>query len=181
VFYSCANWPACEWVSWYRPLTEPCPQCGGIQVDMGKGRVRCLKHEGEPPRFAARTNGAAAADGSTDEADAENGARAKPTRRPAAKTARTVAAKSANGTARTTAASKATNGTGRTSAAGKRANGTARPSAAASKRAAASSAAAERTTSAAAKSVNGAATKRTNGAGATAAAKPARRPAPKKP
>ena len=71
VFYGCGNWPACDWVSWNRPLTEPCPECGGIQLDMGKGRVRCLKHEGEPPRFAARerangqasANGAASADG----------------------------------------------------------------------------------------------------------------------
>jgi DNA topoisomerase-1 len=59
IFYGCANWPNCDWVSFNRPLQEPCPQCGGIQVDMGRGRVRCLKHEGEPPRFAARerTNG----------------------------------------------------------------------------------------------------------------------------
>jgi ssDNA-binding Zn-finger/Zn-ribbon topoisomerase 1 len=99
VFYSCANWPACEWVSWYRPLTEPCPECGGIQIDMGRGRTRCLKHEGEPPRFAARTNGAAATDGAGD-ADAESATRSRPTRRPAAKTARTVAAKSTNGTVR---------------------------------------------------------------------------------
>jgi DNA topoisomerase-1 len=54
IFYGCANWPNCDWVSFNRPLQEPCPQCGGLQVDMGRGRVRCLKHEGEPPRFAAR-------------------------------------------------------------------------------------------------------------------------------
>jgi DNA topoisomerase-1 len=58
IFFGCANWPNCDWVSFNRPLQEPCPQCGGIQVDMGRGRVRCLKHEGEPPRrFAARANG----------------------------------------------------------------------------------------------------------------------------
>jgi DNA topoisomerase-1 len=50
-FYGCANWPNCDWVSFNRPLVEPCPECGGLQVDMGRGRVRCLKHEGEPPRF----------------------------------------------------------------------------------------------------------------------------------
>ncbi len=62
VFYSCGNWPRCEWVSWNRPIPEPCPQCGGIQVDMGRGRLRCLKHEGEPRRFgsADRENGAPA-------------------------------------------------------------------------------------------------------------------------
>jgi DNA topoisomerase I len=50
-FFGCANYPTCDWVSWNRPLLEPCLQCGGLQVDMGRGRVRCLKHEGEPPRF----------------------------------------------------------------------------------------------------------------------------------
>jgi DNA topoisomerase-1 len=62
IFYGCANWPNCEWVSWNKPLVEPCPECGGLQVEMGRGRIRCLKHEGEPPRFAARerTNGTAA-------------------------------------------------------------------------------------------------------------------------
>ena len=37
-------------------MIEPCPECGGLQVDMGRGRVRCLKHEGEPARFAARAD-----------------------------------------------------------------------------------------------------------------------------
>jgi DNA topoisomerase-1 len=54
IFYGCANWPGCDWVAFKRPLQEPCPECGGLQIDMGRGRVRCLKHEGEPPRFAAR-------------------------------------------------------------------------------------------------------------------------------
>jgi DNA topoisomerase-1 len=54
VFYGCKNWPACEWVSWNRPIQEPCAECGGIQVDMGRGRLRCLKHEGEPPRFVKK-------------------------------------------------------------------------------------------------------------------------------
>jgi DNA topoisomerase-1 len=61
VFFGCANWPNCDWVSFNRPLQEPCPECGGLQIDMGRGRVRCLKHEGEPPRrFPARDNGNAA-------------------------------------------------------------------------------------------------------------------------
>jgi len=53
-FYGCANYPKCDWVSWYRPVPEPCPQCGGLQIELGRGRLRCLKHEGEPQRFAAR-------------------------------------------------------------------------------------------------------------------------------
>src|SRR5204862_6356999 len=67
-FYGCGNWPACDWVSWNRPVPEPCPQCGGLQVEMGRGKLRCLKHEGEPARFVrngkaadAKTNGKVAA------------------------------------------------------------------------------------------------------------------------
>ncbi len=53
VFYGCGNWPECDWVSWNRPVPEPCPQCGGLQVEMGRGKLRCLKHEGEPRRFSS--------------------------------------------------------------------------------------------------------------------------------
>ncbi|MBV9328863.1 MAG: type I DNA topoisomerase [Chloroflexi bacterium] len=93
IFYGCGNWPNCDWVSFNRPLQEPCPECGGLQVDMGRGRVRCLKHEGEPPRFAARQNGAAStADG-----------KASPRRR-------TTASARTNGKATRSATSARTNG-----------------------------------------------------------------------
>jgi ssDNA-binding Zn-finger/Zn-ribbon topoisomerase 1 len=89
VFFGCANYPTCEWSSWHRPLPDPCPECGGVQVDMGRGRVRCLKHEGEPEsRWQSKsTNGQAAKSAS------RNGA-----------TTRTVAAKRRNGAASKTAA-----------------------------------------------------------------------------
>jgi DNA topoisomerase I len=51
-FYGCANYPECDWVSWNRPVPEPCPLCGGVQVEVGRGKLRCLKHEGEPTRFS---------------------------------------------------------------------------------------------------------------------------------
>jgi ssDNA-binding Zn-finger/Zn-ribbon topoisomerase 1 len=87
IFYGCNNWPNCDWVSFNRPLQEPCPQCGGIQLDMGRGRVRCLKHEGEPPRrFAARER----ANGTT---NASSSRKAPP---------RKAAARSTNGRAATT-------------------------------------------------------------------------------
>jgi DNA topoisomerase-1 len=82
IFYGCANWPNCDWVSFNRPLQEPCPQCGGLQVDMGRGRVRCLKHEGEPPRFAAR--------------ERANG-KAKPARGKAASARKSAASRSRSG------------------------------------------------------------------------------------
>jgi DNA topoisomerase-1 len=80
-FYGCANWPACEWVSWNRPLPDPCPECGGIQVQVGRDGVRCLQHEGEPARFKS----APAKDGEKD---------GPPARRPAARKGRTTAKRS---------------------------------------------------------------------------------------
>jgi DNA topoisomerase I len=73
VFYGCDNWPKCEWVSWYRPVPEPCPECGGLQIDMGRRRLRCLKHEGEPPRFGSRER--ANADGASASDDGKTPAR----------------------------------------------------------------------------------------------------------
>jgi len=61
VFYGCGNWPECDWVSWNRPVPEPCPQCGGLQVEVGRGRLRCLQHEGEPQRRFSRNGKVAAA------------------------------------------------------------------------------------------------------------------------
>jgi DNA topoisomerase I len=94
-FYPCGNWPDCDWVSFYKPLTEPCPQDGGVQVDMGRGRTRCLKHEGPPPRFAARekTNGADAAE--ADDGTPRPKARATRSTRAPARTARVVKATAA--------------------------------------------------------------------------------------
>jgi len=28
VFFSCSNYPKCEYASWDRPVPEPCPSCG---------------------------------------------------------------------------------------------------------------------------------------------------------
>jgi len=85
MFYGCDNWPKCEWVSWNRPLSEPCPECGGLQVDLGRGRVRCLKHEGEPVRAPSR-NGR-----QSEDAEAAEG---KPTTKKAATARSRVSARS---------------------------------------------------------------------------------------
>jgi len=102
-FYGCANWPQCEWVSFNRPLPEPCPQCRGVQVDMGRGRVRCLKHEGEPPRFARREQANGSANGKLAAKPTSRNVAAKPT-------SGKVAAKS---TSRKKTASSSTNGKAR--------------------------------------------------------------------
>jgi DNA topoisomerase I len=42
VFYGCANFPACDFVVWDRPLTTPCPECGGLlTLANGKTEAHC--------------------------------------------------------------------------------------------------------------------------------------------
>jgi DNA topoisomerase-1 len=45
VFYGCANYPACEWSSWKRPLPQPCPNCRGILVQKSRTWAQCLQCE----------------------------------------------------------------------------------------------------------------------------------------
>jgi DNA topoisomerase-1 len=43
LFYGCTNYPECEWVSWKRPLPEPCKVCGGLLVQANKRMAECTK------------------------------------------------------------------------------------------------------------------------------------------
>ena len=44
VFYGCANFPTCNFVVWDRPLTIPCPECGGLlTLPNGKDEAACVK------------------------------------------------------------------------------------------------------------------------------------------
>ncbi len=45
VFYGCANYPECDFVTWKRPVAKPCPQCGGMLVQENKSTVRCTQCE----------------------------------------------------------------------------------------------------------------------------------------
>jgi DNA topoisomerase-1 len=76
VFYGCSTYPACDWVSWNRPLPEPCETCGGLRLQMGADRIHCLGCDGELPQ--RRSSRAAEGDSA-------------PTRRTAASRVRTVA------------------------------------------------------------------------------------------
>ncbi len=42
-FYGCANYPACEWTSWKKPLPQPCRVCGGLVVEVGKNTAECTQ------------------------------------------------------------------------------------------------------------------------------------------
>ena len=49
VFYGCANYPACDFTSWKRPLPQPCPNCGGLLVVANKNSAQCLACEQQTP------------------------------------------------------------------------------------------------------------------------------------
>jgi DNA topoisomerase-1 len=44
-FYGCANYPACDFTSWKRPIAQPCPNCSGLLVMTNKRQVQCTKCE----------------------------------------------------------------------------------------------------------------------------------------
>jgi len=41
-FYGCANYPQCQFVSWKKPVAQPCPSCGGVLVIANKREYQCL-------------------------------------------------------------------------------------------------------------------------------------------
>jgi DNA topoisomerase-1 len=45
VFYGCANYPACDFTSWKRPVASPCPNCGGLLVVANKRELQCTSCE----------------------------------------------------------------------------------------------------------------------------------------
>ena len=52
IFYGCANYkngdPAsCDFISWNRPIPQPCPNCGGLLAMKGKDGAKCIQCENE--------------------------------------------------------------------------------------------------------------------------------------
>ncbi len=43
IFFGCSRYPECEWTSWARPLRPPCPECGGLLVEAGRDKAKCVK------------------------------------------------------------------------------------------------------------------------------------------
>ena len=41
VFYGCSRYPKCDFISYQRPLAEPCPECGGLMVSSGQDGIKC--------------------------------------------------------------------------------------------------------------------------------------------
>ena len=49
IFYGCARYPECEWTSWQKPLPQPCPNCGGLLVELQRDRAKCIACESTFP------------------------------------------------------------------------------------------------------------------------------------
>lgn len=45
IFYGCANYPECQFTSWKKPISKPCPSCGGLLVIANKREAQCIKCE----------------------------------------------------------------------------------------------------------------------------------------
>jgi DNA topoisomerase I len=45
IFYGCSNYPKCDFTSWKRPLSQPCPKCGGLLVVADKKNAQCTQCE----------------------------------------------------------------------------------------------------------------------------------------
>jgi DNA topoisomerase-1 len=43
VFWGCSNYPKCDFVSWYRPILEPCAECGHPYMDERIGKTGSFK------------------------------------------------------------------------------------------------------------------------------------------
>jgi DNA topoisomerase-1 len=41
IFYGCANYPTCDFTSWKRPISTPCPSCKGLLVIANKREAQC--------------------------------------------------------------------------------------------------------------------------------------------
>lgn len=54
VFYGCARYPNCDFASWDKPLSEPCPQCGGLLTQSSKNMIRCVNGDYSRGNSAAR-------------------------------------------------------------------------------------------------------------------------------
>lgn len=46
-FYGCERYPECEFTVSSRPVAQPCPACGGLQVAGARGSTRCVQCDGK--------------------------------------------------------------------------------------------------------------------------------------
>ena len=122
VFYGCANYPTCDFVVWDRPLTTPCPECGGLlTLANGKTEAHCgtcgalvagvqegtpevVGHRAPAPERPRRTAGETSARKTT--TTSRKTTTRKTTARKTTTTRKTTATRGANRAATTTRASR---------------------------------------------------------------------------
>jgi DNA topoisomerase-1 len=44
-FYGCENYPECDFTSWKRPVSKPCPNCGGLLTKKNTKQLQCVDCE----------------------------------------------------------------------------------------------------------------------------------------
>jgi DNA topoisomerase-1 len=49
IFYGCSRYPECDFTSWKRPISTPCPNCQGTLVIANKHHAQCLNCEEQFP------------------------------------------------------------------------------------------------------------------------------------
>ncbi len=42
MFFGCSNYPTCDFTTWKRPISQPCPNCGGVLVIANKKESTCM-------------------------------------------------------------------------------------------------------------------------------------------
>jgi DNA topoisomerase-1 len=42
LFYGCSNYPECNFAVWQKPIATPCPKCGGMLTEAGRGAAKCI-------------------------------------------------------------------------------------------------------------------------------------------
>ena len=99
-FYGCARYPACDWVSFARPLAEPCEVCGGLRIPLGQDKVHCIGCDGELPTRTRKSRGRPR---QAEPAVGAQPAAGAPPRRPTGSKAGTTARARTNGTRRAAA------------------------------------------------------------------------------
>jgi len=43
VFYGCSAYPNCRFATWNRPLSQPCPTCGGLLTQASRSTAKCIR------------------------------------------------------------------------------------------------------------------------------------------
>lgn len=75
IFYGCAEYPTCDWVTWRKPLAEPCG-CGALRIPLSGDRIHCLGCDGELPTRRSTDGDSSKAAGGRGRSAARAGVRA---------------------------------------------------------------------------------------------------------